>query len=158
MAYSDSGKIPYERANNVEVSLFLAQGRIRRRAFLFRFLVCIAIWFAFHLLNVLWASEEYFNYLALGGGKIQDGAAVVELRYNIFSVIEQYILPVLILTFMTIQFIKRAHDVNKSGWFILVPVYNLYLLFAKGTDDDNNYGVKPQSSRQVPAYKWNNNE
>ena len=25
------------------------------------------------------------------------------------------------------------HDVNKSGWFILIPIYNLFLYFTDGT-------------------------
>lgn len=46
--------------------------------------------------------------------------------------------------------VKRLHDVNKSAWFLLlflVPLINilfgLYLLFAPGTDGDNNFGPPP---------------
>ena len=28
---------------------------------------------------------------------------------------------------------RRNHDVGKSGWFMLVPIYGVYLLFKKGT-------------------------
>lgn len=30
--------------------------------------------------------------------------------------------------------IRRLHDVNKEGWYILIPIYNLVLLFKKGTE------------------------
>lgn len=46
--------------------------------------------------------------------------------------------------------IKRLHDVNRSGWLLLlllVPLINiilgLYMLFARGTDGDNKYGPPP---------------
>ncbi len=49
--------------------------------------------------------------------------------------------------------IRRCHDINKPGWFVLllfVPLVNigigLYLLFAKGTDGPNPYGPDPLQS------------
>ena len=46
--------------------------------------------------------------------------------------------------------IRRLHDLDKSGWFVLlsvIPVINvlfgLYLLFVKGTDGTNQYGYDP---------------
>jgi uncharacterized membrane protein YhaH (DUF805 family) len=40
--------------------------------------------------------------------------------------------------------VRRMHDVNKSGWFILIPFYNLYLLCIEGTKGENNYGQDPK--------------
>lgn len=40
--------------------------------------------------------------------------------------------------------IRRAHDCNQSGWFLLIPFYNFYLIwFKKGTQGDNDYGNNP---------------
>ncbi|PID70018.1 DUF805 domain-containing protein [bacterium DOLZORAL124_38_8] len=36
--------------------------------------------------------------------------------------------------------IRRMHDINKSGWFILVPFYNIYLFCLKGDEKENQYG------------------
>lgn len=48
--------------------------------------------------------------------------------------------------------IRRLHDLDKSGWYILIMcipiiniVFGLYLLFAKGTEGDNKYGNDPLS-------------
>lgn len=38
--------------------------------------------------------------------------------------------------------VRRNHDVGKSGWFILVPIYNLVLLCSPSVGD-NQYGAKP---------------
>jgi len=49
-------------------------------------------------------------------------------------------LPTLIIAcFMIVQGVKRMHDVNKSGWFILNPIYNLILLLTPGTAGPNRF-------------------
>lgn len=40
--------------------------------------------------------------------------------------------------------IRRMHDVNKSGWFILIPIYNFILAVTDGTPGDNRYGQNPK--------------
>ncbi len=42
--------------------------------------------------------------------------------------------------------IRRMHDVNKSGWFILIPIYNLVLAVTAGTRGDNKYGPEPKAA------------
>ncbi|KWT94496.1 DUF805 domain-containing protein [Candidatus Magnetominusculus xianensis] len=42
--------------------------------------------------------------------------------------------------------IRRMHDVDKSGWFLLIPLYNLYLAVTEGTRGDNKYGPDPKAS------------
>ena len=37
--------------------------------------------------------------------------------------------------------VRRLHDVGRSGWFILVPIYNLILLCTDSTGD-NQYGAR----------------
>ena len=41
--------------------------------------------------------------------------------------------------------VRRMHDVNKSGWFIIIPFYNLILAICKGTEGDNKYGSDPKA-------------
>ena len=36
--------------------------------------------------------------------------------------------------------VRRMHDTDRSGWFILVPFYNLYLACCDGTMGDNRFG------------------
>jgi uncharacterized membrane protein YhaH (DUF805 family) len=35
------------------------------------------------------------------------------------------------------------HDVGKSGWYVLIPFYNLVLAFSKGDQAENKYGPNP---------------
>jgi len=56
--------------------------------------------------------------------------------------------------FISAQTVKRLHDLNKSGWFILIRfvyhipifgwicaiIFELYLILAKGTNGSNRFG------------------
>jgi uncharacterized membrane protein YhaH (DUF805 family) len=39
--------------------------------------------------------------------------------------------------------VRRVHDVGKSGWFILIPIYNLILALTPGESGANEYGPDP---------------
>ena len=39
--------------------------------------------------------------------------------------------------------VRRMHDVGKSGWWVLVPFANFFLLFKKGDEEQNIYGEPP---------------
>jgi hypothetical protein len=54
--------------------------------------------------------------------------------------------------------IRRIHDTNKSAWFFLLPVYNIFLLFVRGTKGDNSYGVDPLQSTFKEIYIKNKAE
>jgi uncharacterized membrane protein YhaH (DUF805 family) len=42
--------------------------------------------------------------------------------------------------------VRRMHDVDKSGWFILIPIYNLILFVTPGTVGPNEYGPDPKGA------------
>lgn len=41
--------------------------------------------------------------------------------------------------------VRRMHDVNKSGWYLLIPIYNLILACTAGTEGPNDYGDDPKN-------------
>ncbi len=41
--------------------------------------------------------------------------------------------------------VRRMHDVGKSGWFILIPIYNLVLAATNGDAGENKYGPDPKN-------------
>ena len=51
---------------------------------------------------------------------------------------------VFLLWFFIAQGAKRCHDIGKSGWWILLPFYFIWLCFAKGDECENEYGEVPQ--------------
>ena len=54
---------------------------------------------------------------------------------GMFSLIFAYLYLLFVPSMIALQ-VRRMHDVGKSGWFILIPLYNFYLLvqpsFEKG--------------------------
>ena len=97
---------------------FSFEGRIRRKEYVFTFLIL------------------YMISIALGF-IIEDGAE------GIFV----WLYLIVLLAFVWIhlaQNTKRCHDVNTSGWYQLIPFYTLYLLFAAGDKGRNQYGPSPK--------------
>jgi uncharacterized membrane protein YhaH (DUF805 family) len=37
------------------------------------------------------------------------------------------------------------HDIGKSGWYSIIPIYNLILLVREGDRGDNEYGPDPKN-------------
>ena len=37
------------------------------------------------------------------------------------------------------------HDTDHSGWFLLIPLYNLYLAVIDGQRSDNRFGPDPKA-------------
>ena len=46
---------------------------------------------------------------------------------------------VLLIPFIAVA-VRRMHDINKSGWWILVPVASFFLYLKKSDEGENNYG------------------
>lgn len=42
--------------------------------------------------------------------------------------------------------IRRMHDIGKSGWFMLIPIYNLILACTDSEPDTNEYGENPKGT------------
>lgn len=69
------------------------------------------------------------------------GAA--DLSDEIFTLI---LLPLYIPVywFMLAQGAKRCHDRGNSGWYQIIPFYNLVMLFGDGDFGINEYGPNPK--------------
>ena len=76
------------------------------------------------------ASRSEFWYLYLFYFLVAILAAVIDGFLGIDII---YWLTVLVFAIPVLSCnARRNHDVGKSGWFMLVPIYGVYLLFKKG--------------------------
>jgi uncharacterized membrane protein YhaH (DUF805 family) len=114
------------KSGNEETGFLKTKGRISRNAFFLRVLLVLGIYLVSSLL-------VYF--------KVYDGE----------STFHNYLLPILLGVFLLIQGAKRMHDVDRTGWAFLIPVYNLYLSLLPGTPGNNSYGIDP-APRSAPQY------
>jgi uncharacterized membrane protein YhaH (DUF805 family) len=87
----------------------------------------------------------YIFALALG---ILAGIIKVITDYDLSFV--GYIYALIFLIPHIALLVRRAHDSNKSGWYILIPIYNIILLFLKGTEGDNEYGIDTNKTMSAP--------
>lgn len=46
--------------------------------------------------------------------------------------------------FLWAQGAKRCHDRNNTGWYQIIPFYELWMLFADGDEGENDYGDNPK--------------
>ena len=53
------------------------------------------------------------------------------------------------LWFVWAQSIKRCQDTGKSGWWLLIPFYVLWLLFKEGDPGANQYGENPKELQKT---------
>ncbi|MFC5409370.1 DUF805 domain-containing protein [Larkinella bovis] len=96
-------------------------GRARRSEYWYFFLVNILVSQGLNFLNIL-----LFN------GSVLLGMLVLLLNLAI-------LVPSVAVA------VRRMHDVGKSGWYALVPVYNLILACTEGTAGANEYGNDPKT-------------
>ena len=72
-------------------------------------------------------------------------STVLGLIFPLLSSI--YYLAILIPTYAVL--VRRMHDVGKSGWDMLIPIYNLILACTDGDSGDNEYGSNPKLEEDV---------
>lgn len=114
------------KSGNEETGFFNTKGRISRNAYLLRLLLVLGIYLVSCLLvyGEVYKEEDSFH---------------------------QYVLPSLLIVFVLIQGAKRMHDVDRTGWAFLIPIYNVYLSLLPGTPGNNSFGVDP-TPRATPQY------
>jgi uncharacterized membrane protein YhaH (DUF805 family) len=50
--------------------------------------------------------------------------------------------------------VRRMHDVGKSGWFLLIPIYSLILTVTEGERGPNQYGPDPKAAENSSVNQY----
>ena len=128
---------------------FSFDGRIRRIEYFLSSLIASFVG------GIVWTIAFASIFVgAMGGGASAAGGSIFAILIGIAAYIA-------IIWFGLAQGVKRLHDMDKSGWLILlflIPVvdffWGLYMLFADGTVGPNQYGEDPKNRvpyQQAPA-------
>lgn len=74
---------------------------------------------------------------------MEDMVSALEESYPV-SALLILVMLVLYIWFCLAQGAKRCHDRGNSGWYMFIPFYGLWMLFAKGETGTNKYGNSPK--------------
>lgn len=109
---------------------FTSEGRLNRKSYIYR---------SFFLSIVLFVVQGILSFVAETFGAL-------DLLFSIIA----FVLGIFQLAANIMMGVRRLHDLDKCGWWMLlliVPLVNLffclYLLFFKGTEGPNEYGDDP---------------
>ena len=117
-------------------SLPIKTRRVRRSAYLRRVVLAIAFYIAL-----------YFIVGAVVGAVM----AAVHFREEFAFLAAPLVLyPPLALAYVIVQSIRRLNDVDKSGFWIFVPIYNVMLLARAGTPGPNPFSDDPRGGNVSP--------
>ena len=61
---------------------------------------------------------------------------------NSTSILNLLIIPV--IWFLLAQGAKRCHDRGNSGWYLFIPFYIFWMIFAEGEEGENEFGLNPK--------------
>ncbi len=74
-----------------------------------------------------------FNFLLSSAASVIDVALPGDMLQNLVNI-------ALFLPSIGVG-VRRMHDIGKSGWFILIPIYNIVLFATDSDPAPNQYGV-----------------
>lgn len=92
----------------------------------------------FTLFNIIFAYGGIFILSLL--------AAAIDSPFIIF-IVYIYIFAVMIPSIAVA--VRRMHDVGKSGWYILIPIYSFILAVTEGEKGPNQYGPDPKNESDL---------
>jgi uncharacterized membrane protein YhaH (DUF805 family) len=113
-------------------------GRSRRREYwLFILLYSIVATIAVVLDIQFGLGGDYTSYSDFGEGSMSMG-----FHFN-FGPLTIAVMLLFLIPLLSVS-VRRMHDVGKSGWFMLIPLYNFILTCVDGNRGPNQYGPDPK--------------
>lgn len=100
-----------------------------------------------------WYFELFTILIALGLGLLEGLLGIAPHSDN--SILATIFQLIILLPSIGVS-IRRMHDVNKSGWYILIPIYSLILALTPGDSGDNRYGSDPILDENSDTDYYNN--
>ncbi|HKX79279.1 MAG TPA: DUF805 domain-containing protein [Novosphingobium sp.] len=118
-------------------------GRSRRKEYWMFFLLVVIVYAICNALIMtgMPSFDPVTGQVSGGGGILSTVGWIIYAVFGLGSLIPSIAVGV-----------RRIHDSDKSGWFILVPIYNLILMFMEGTKGPNRFGPDPKDPAGVEAF------
>jgi uncharacterized membrane protein YhaH (DUF805 family) len=85
--------------------------------------------------------EEYWMFFLFNFIFVIAITFIEGFLFGLYSSILSNIYTLAILVPSIAVGIRRMHDTGKSGWFLLIPIYNLILAVSSSDPNTNQYGA-----------------
>lgn len=127
---SSKEESPKENMKNVgKKSVFYFYSKVWKNFAKFNGRAGIKEYWSFTLLNLIPA--VLFGFF--GGSISNEDPSLIESLFNLAILIPSLAVGV-----------RRMHDADKSGWFLFLPLVNLYFLVKTGSKGNNRFGSAPE--------------
>ena len=93
----------------------------------------------FQAMYALWISIDVAYQMLLAYSKSAGGFTHLGSSARLALFLFFFLMMFLFLPIISVG-VRRAHDIDRSGWYTLIPFYSLYLLGAKPIEGDNRFG------------------
>ena len=87
--------------------------------------------------------QEYWMFILFNAIFVIALSFIEIFLFGLYSSILSNIYTLAIMVPGTAAGVRRMHDTGKSGWFLLIPIYNLILAVTSGESGENKYGAPP---------------
>ena len=88
--------------------------------------------------------EEYWMFVLFNIIFVIALSFIEVFLFGLYSSILSNIYTLAILVPSIAVGVRRMHDTGKSGWFLLIPIYNFILAVTQGESNSNKYGEVPE--------------
>jgi len=118
-------------------------GRSQRKEYWMFYLLVVIVYVVFSVIMGMGASS-----IDPVTGEVAGGGALASIGFGALALFWLgSIIPSLAVS------IRRMHDQDRSGWWILCPIANIVFLFIDGTHGPNRFGPDPKDPGQASAFR-----
>ncbi|MEO5705996.1 MAG: DUF805 domain-containing protein [Alteraurantiacibacter sp.] len=118
------------------------KGRARRKEYWMFTLGVVIVYVVMSILSSMFAPSFDPNTGAVSGGGMASILGIVMLVFWLGILVPSVAVAA-----------RRMHDVGKSGWFMLIPIYSLILACTDGEKGDNQYGPDPKGAASAGTFE-----
>jgi uncharacterized membrane protein YhaH (DUF805 family) len=131
-------------------------GRARRKEFWHFLLINFAFTMGFLFIDLqadlLFSKSYVVNSLGWASNILDIFAPTLLVKSNTLGFCSTIFQIIIFIPSLAVGF-RRMHDLNRSGWWSLVPLIYLFVALFEGNEGDNRFGKDPKNRSQASEHE-----